>query len=109
MNFTRKLKKIFRLRRRGFRKTGYYWVKRTFQGSEKWRVAFYHEEVEVWYFPGESRSYFDRDLIRINEQRILFIESGQVVIPSFVWQIMLILCIVGFSLSLYSLINIITK
>ncbi len=107
---TRKLKKFFRLRR-GFRKTGHYWIQFSYRGVRKWRVAWYNELLEHWQIDGDTREWYDRDFISINERRIP--QNWLIGNPSRYWLYILtvafVICVLSCVIDVYSFINHIVK
>ncbi len=56
------------------RESGHYWVQ--WSGphlrTEAWRLASYWKERDAWKIMGDEREYYDKDFIKINENRIPF-------------------------------------
>lgn len=70
-------KKFFRLRRKEgkARKTGYYWVRWTYNTdiNDGWRLGFYIDTLNTWSLMGDSRTFKDNDFISVNEKRVEFL------------------------------------
>lgn len=49
--------------------SGYYWVRE--EGNPDWMIGHWDKPLKIWYFIGDSFSYENKDLIKINEDRIL--------------------------------------
>ena len=101
------LKKIFRLRRRGLRKTGYYWVKFSYAGERQWRIGWYDEKWSRWDIDGDDRDYYDNDFVTINERPIprIWLPGTEFTY----WVISVTFTLLACILSIYSLITIITQ
>ncbi len=72
---SRKRKKFSGLRPGELRKAGYYWVKWSFDfpmhtEGPIWRVAEYVSALECWALPADTRTYYDKDFLEIDEREI---------------------------------------